>query len=184
MIDHRRLVRDIYDQNLLQGLSKSRSSSRNEIKKKAESGKTSKRKHSLQSNSRAAESVLSLWNDEFDDSLVMDSRRRRDVKLRRDDEEGRYAIEERRPKKLRKQERDADVHTVFTDDDASDCDLGSSQSSSSEREGTAYKRIDKDSRRGAKLMTRLGTTAKMEGRRSYWLSKGSGRGDEIEYDYE
>ena len=76
MIDHRRLVRDIYDPKLLQSLSKSRPSSRNEFKKKAESGKTSKRKHSSQSNSRAAESVLSLWNDEFDDSLVMDSRRR------------------------------------------------------------------------------------------------------------
>ena len=181
MIDHRRLVRDIYDPKLLQSLSKSRPSSRNEFKKKAESGKTSKRKHSSQSNSRAAESVLSLWNDEFDDSLVMDSRRRRDIKLRRDDEEGRYAIEERRPKKMRKQERVADVHTVFTDDDGSVCDLGSSQSSSSEREGTAYKRIDKNSRRGAKVMT---TTAKTEGRRSYWLSKGSGRGDEIEHDHE
>jgi hypothetical protein len=185
MIDHRQHVRDIFsDRKASQSTSRSIPSSKHDTKKREENGKTQKSKRAPP---KAAASVSHLWNDEADE--IENSGKRR-PKLRRDEEEGRYAIEQRPPKRSRKHDWDApaDVHTVFTVDEGSDLDLGSSQTSVralSDREGGDQGVVGiATSRSGAKAGKRTSTPANIEGRRSYWLSKGTGRGDEIPHDHD
>ena len=178
MIDHRQHVRDILsDKKASQSAPRNIPSSKHDNTKRAENGKTHKK--SKLAPAKAAASVSHLWNDEADEIEYREKRRA--TKLRRDEEEdGRYAIEQRPQKRARK--HDWDARAEFTADEGSDLDLGSSQSSVravGDGEGGDHRAVGiATSRSGAKGIKRTSTPANIEGRRSYWRSKGGGGGDD------
>ena len=178
IINQRRLVQDVYDKRTLHhllGLHPGSDLSPNVDDRR---GRVIKRERSSQLKSKAIESFQPLSDDAVEPIYSSSNHRN-------EDEQGRYGIEQRRFKKLRKLRGQDDVHTVFTNDaeetDEELVSFGGDDAGDSDNDDQEYDLIVEDLR-GRKAADRSPRTArKIEGKRSYWLSKGIGKGDESDY---
>ena len=169
-INHRKLVQELHDRRTLHNIVGVRPVPT--VVKSSE--REPDRKESSSSKSRSSRAVESAWDIEdvsHDSDHEEYSSRSRRHRPSADEEGGRYDIGRQPPKKRRKTGRGGDAHTVvFIDDDDDDDD----QRRADEAEEDEYMSSESGDERRPSLSRR--SSAKADHKRSYWLSKGIGRG--------
>jgi non-canonical poly(A) RNA polymerase PAPD5/7 len=176
-INHRRLVREVYDKRVLHNILGVKPRAEVVVQEQSEPRhdyEPQKRPRSLRS--PPPKERYSVWKDlEGRDTGVYqelrDASNRNDHDPEDPEESGKYDIGMQPPRKRRRRDNEKDKHTVFVadDDDAS----ASESESTDEAEANAY------AFNGEATLGKKSSSDREERRRNYWLSKAIGLGEDV-----
>ncbi|KAH8106935.1 hypothetical protein BXZ70DRAFT_915720 [Cristinia sonorae] len=182
-VNHRRLTQEVYDSKVLHRMLGIDDPVPVTVDVRRDENRRDKHV-SGRLQARAAESVKSAW-DKAD--MAMDSDEEH-AKVQDEEEESRYRVADSRsnqpPKKRRRTGKEKDVHTVYTTDDDEEGEIGDERDLRIHVGGAGDGVSDEEDEyvalSGSERADASGKMGKDE-KRSYWLSKGVGVGNDDEY---
>ncbi|KXN91438.1 Poly(A) RNA polymerase cid14 [Leucoagaricus sp. SymC.cos] len=177
-INHRRLVKEVYDKRVLHNIMGVKPRAQVIIQEQPvepERDSQNQQKRPRSPHSPPAKEKYSLWRVmEGSDTSVSHEIRGTSHRNDHDPEEsGKYDIGKQPPRKRRRKDREENKHTVFIADDEDGTDDSASNVSTDEAEAREYA-VNGEVKPGKPL-----SNADTEKKRNYWLSKGVGLREDI-----